>query len=82
MRGGHCIRHWSSTQTTIALSSGEAELGGIAKGVSHGLGLQSIATDLGIRLGLVLRTGATAAMAFSELVHSVAGGATPTSQIS
>ena len=27
LRGQHCIRHWSTTQATIALSSGEAELG-------------------------------------------------------
>ena len=32
LRGGHCIRHWAKTQTTTALSSGEAELSGIAQG--------------------------------------------------
>ena len=56
------MRHWSSTQTTIALSSGESELAGIAKGIAHGIGLQSIATDLGISFSLQLRTDATAAM--------------------
>ena len=50
MRGGHCLRHWSSTQTTVALSLSEAELGGIAKGMSHGLGLSSVALDLGVYL--------------------------------
>eukprot|EP00969_Alexandrium_andersonii_P021596 945476-Alexandrium_andersonii.AAC.1 len=29
VRGAHAIKHWSTTQTTIALSSGEAELAGI-----------------------------------------------------
>ena len=60
------MRHWSSTQTTIALSSGEAELGGMAKGISHGLGLRSIASDLGIPLHLKLRTNATAVMGMSR----------------
>ena len=37
MRGSHCIKHWSTTQPTIALSSGEAELGGLCKrtGIVH-----------------------------------------------
>ena len=47
MLGNHCIRHWSTTQTTISLSSGEAELHGIAKGISHENGMQSICRDLG-----------------------------------
>ena len=66
MRGSHCLRHWSSTQSTIALSSGEAELGGMAKGMSQGLGLRSIGADLGISLQLRLRTDATAAMGMSR----------------
>ena len=37
MRGGHLIRHWSQTQTTVALSSAEAELGGICRGSTHGI---------------------------------------------
>ena len=62
MRGGHCIKHWSTTQTTVALSSGEAELGGICRGASQALGLQSLALDLGIELGLEVLTDATAAI--------------------
>ena len=66
MRGTHCLRHWSSTQTTIALSSGEAELGGLSKGISHGIGLRSIAADLGLETKLRLRTDATAAMGMAR----------------
>ena len=33
--GGHCLKHYSTTQSTIALSSGEAELHGISKGLSR-----------------------------------------------
>ena len=62
MRGLHPIKHWSTTQTTIALSSGEAELAGICRGASNALGLQSLASDSGITLDIEIRTDATAAI--------------------
>ena len=62
MRGCHPIKHWSLTQTAIALSSGEAELRGICRGASIALGLQSLANDLGIMLDLEILTDATAAI--------------------
>ena len=62
MLGSHPIKHWSLTQTTIALSSGEAELGGICRGASIGLGLQALAADLHIHLNLEILTDATAAI--------------------
>ena len=62
MRGRHPIKHWSVTQPTIALSSGEAELGGICRGASLALGLQSLAKDLGIHLNVNIHTDATAAI--------------------
>ena len=62
MRGRHPLKHWSLTQTTIALSSGEAELSGICRGASIALGLQSLAQDLGISLKIHLFTDATAAI--------------------
>eukprot|EP00972_Heterocapsa_arctica_P022987 3381419-Heterocapsa_arctica.AAC.1 len=46
MHGSHCVRTWSTTQSVITLSSGEAELYGIVKGASAALGFQSIANDL------------------------------------
>ena len=62
MRGGHLLKFWSQTQTTVALSSAEAELGGICKGASQGLGLRALAKDLGIELQLEMFTDATAAV--------------------
>ena len=56
------VRHWSATQSTIALSSGEAELIGIVKGAANGLGFQSLAADLGIPLTLNILSDATAAI--------------------
>ena len=66
VRGNRCVRHWPSTQPTIALSSGEAELGGIPKGPSQGIGLRSIARDLGFDLSLKLRTDATSAIGIAR----------------
>ena len=62
MHGTHTIKHWSNTQSTVALSSAEAELGGICKGASQGLGLQAIAKDLGFRWKLVIHADAAAAI--------------------
>ena len=62
MRGGHLIRHWSVTQSTVTLSSAEAELGGITRGASTAMGLRSVATDLGLQWTLTLQTDSTAAV--------------------
>ena len=62
MIGGHLLKVWSVTQTTVALSSGEAELSGIVRGASQALGLQSVAADLGIKLDVAVHTDSTAAI--------------------
>ena len=62
MIGGHLVKHWSSTQKTLALSSGEAELSGILKGACEGLGVQSIWADLGGTCGLNLKADSSAAI--------------------
>ena len=46
--GGHCIKMWSSTQKSIALSSGEAEYYALVKGGSIGIGVSSMLSDFGI----------------------------------
>jgi hypothetical protein len=61
--GIHFAQHWSTTQSTIALSSGEAELGGIVKGPKQGLEIQSVARDLGLEVELKILTDSTAARA-------------------
>ena len=64
--GSHCIKHWSSTQTTIALSSGEAELGGLAKGAAQTIGLRTVAKDLGWDFAASLHSDATAAIGIAR----------------
>ena len=60
--GNHLLKVWSTTQPTVALSSGEAELGGIVRGASQALGLQSVAADLGLKWQVVVHTDSTAAI--------------------
>ena len=62
VRGAHCIKHWSTTQTTVALSSGEAELYAANYGSSQALGVQSMSEDLGISIGVHLHIDAKATM--------------------
>ena len=66
MAGSCCLKHWSKTQSTIALSSGEAELSGIAYGTAQTLGLQSVLRDLGMDLKVRIFSDATAAIGIAK----------------
>lgn len=50
MIGGHLLKAWSKTETLVALSSGESELYATLRAALGGLGMQSVAKDLGIDL--------------------------------
>ena len=56
------MKHWSTTQKCITLSSGEAELGGVVKGVAEGLGAQALAADMGLDLALSVHADSSAAI--------------------
>ena len=60
------MKHYSKTQTTIALSSGEAELGGICAGAAQALGLQALAADMNWKLSVRVFSDATAAIGISK----------------
>ena len=60
--GTHPIKSWSSTQSSVALSSGEAEFNGVVRGAGVGLGYQSLLRDLGIDVGLRVWTDSSAAI--------------------
>ena len=66
MLGGCLVKHWSKTQTTISLSSGEAELHGIAAGAAQAIGMQSLMRDLGWRVGIEIHSDATAAIGIAR----------------
>ena len=60
------MKTWSKDQTPIALSSGEAELYAADKVASEGLGLQSLAADLGMKAEIVVEINASAAMGIKQ----------------
>ena len=62
MRGGHCLKVWTKKQQVVALSSAESELYAAVKTASEGLGIQSLARDLGISCRLNLHLDASATM--------------------
>ena len=66
MLGAHTIRTYSSTQSTISLSSGEAEYYGLVKGAAAGLGHQAIMSDYGVDLPVRLWTDSSAALGISK----------------
>lgn len=59
--GKHPLAEWSITQSTVSLSSGEAEFYAILRGAQEGLGLQSMALEIGFVLKLVVGSDATSA---------------------
>ena len=73
MFGNHAIKHWSSTQSLISISSGEAEYYGCVRASSHGLGIKSMLGDLGIS-GKRLRVKTDASVAKSLAARRGLGG--------
>jgi len=64
--GGVALKHWSSTQSTIALSSGEAEYTALVKAAAEGLGVQALAADLGWTLRLVVHVDSATAKSIAS----------------
>ena len=62
MLGAHTIKHWSSTQSSVTLSSGEAEFHGVVKGAAMGLGFQALLRDFDLELPVRLWTDSSAAI--------------------
>ena len=60
--GSHMIKSWSTTQTVVALSSGEAEYYGVTKGTCEAIGIVGLIEDLtGMRMSIKLATDSSAA---------------------
>ena len=60
------MRSWSSTQATVAMSSGEAEYYAMAKAASEALGIQALAADLGWHWKVRLWVDSTAAKSMAS----------------
>ena len=72
MLGTHCLKTWSSTQATVALSIAEAELYAFTKRASQALGLMTLSEDLGHKAEAVLHTDALAANRPSHWLGQIA----------
>ena len=70
MHGSHLIKSWASTQSVIALSSGEAEYYAMVKAATMAIGVQAIACDLGITWNAPIRmhTDASAAIGIASRI--------------
>lgn len=60
------INKWSSTQATVALSSGEAEYISRARAATEGLGVQALARDFGWKCLLAFHTDPVAAIGLAS----------------
>lgn len=49
MFGTHMLTHWSTTQSVIALSSGEAEYYGFVRAAAQTMGVKSLLEDLSVK---------------------------------
>ena len=69
MLGGNLMHHWSKTQQSVALSSGEAEMNGSVKAISEGIGLYELYKELyGRHLSLEVYTDSSACKGMILLV--------------
>ena len=66
LHGGHVLKSWLTTLTTICTSSGESEYMSMVRGSSIGLGLQSMIGELGAERGLTLHCDSSAALGISQ----------------
>ena len=65
--GKHCLKTWSSTQSTVAMSSAEAEYYAMVEGATRGLGLQTMLQEMGVHAGvLVASTDSSSAKSFAS----------------
>ena len=62
---GGIMNSYSKDQTVFALSIEEAEYHGLAKGMCEGIGMQSLAQNMGVDLKLVVGVDSSAAKAIS-----------------
>ena len=66
MFGKHTIKTRSATQSSVSLSSGEAEFNGVVRGAGMGLGFQSLMRDLGQDAPVRVWTDSEAAIGISS----------------
>ena len=70
MHGNHVIKSWSTNQSVIALSSGEAEYYALVKAASVSIGVKTIMKDMGVELTepIVIKSDASAALGIANRI--------------
>ena len=66
MRGAHLLRHSSTLQAAIGLSSAEAEYYALVRGACYGLGMQAYYADWHMQLALRVHSDSSSARAFAK----------------
>ena len=66
MRSGHCIKAWSTSQSALALSSGEAEFYAMTKVAVQLRGVISMAKDFGVILTGVVKSDSSSAIGIAR----------------
>ena len=64
--GSHVLKSWSTSQSTLALSSGEAELYALTKAATQVTGIMSLAADFDIVLKGIVRSDSNAAIGITH----------------
>ena len=62
MKGGHCVKSWSSTQKSISLSAAEAELVAAVKMAADTIGMQQLMEEWNIKLKCCVFVESSAAL--------------------
>jgi hypothetical protein len=68
VHGQHLLKHYSSTQKQLSLSSGESEFYATVKAASVGLGAVNMAEDLGFSLGCAIGSDASASISLTSRI--------------
>jgi hypothetical protein len=63
---GAAVKTWSSTQATLATSSGEAEFYAAARAAAEGLGIKAIMEDMGYEVDVIVHVDSTSAKSISS----------------
>ena len=62
MIGKHLIKSWSTTQPSVTMSSGEAEMVGVTRAAAAAFGFRSLLADLGLDWPVRVWTDSTASI--------------------
>ena len=64
--GRSTVKHWSSPQKAIALSTSESELYAATRTLQEAMGLRSVARDFGVELDIILHIDASATFSLAH----------------